>query len=108
MGTVSNFSPGPRSHVGWGFSLTVNFPVRDDLPCSGYLLDLSLHRRSYARHHLEYGALELSLRRGGARLAISLYSFARFQSVFAALPNPLILAGCGKCRPPLGMGSMLC
>jgi hypothetical protein len=57
MGTVSNCSPGPRSHVGWGFSLTVNFSVRDDLPCSGYLLDLSLHRRSYARHHLEYEAL---------------------------------------------------
>ena len=31
--------------------------MRDDLPCSGYLLDLSLHRRSYVRHHLEYGAL---------------------------------------------------
>jgi hypothetical protein len=44
--------------IGRGFSvLMVNFPVRDDLSCGGYLLDLSLHRRSHARHSLGYGAI---------------------------------------------------
>jgi hypothetical protein len=60
--------------------LTVNFPVRDDLPCGGYLLDLSLHRHSYARHHLGYGAMTAGAfhcgghcckARGGPALAIA-------------------------------------
>jgi hypothetical protein len=36
--------------------------VRDDLQCGGYLLDLSLYRRSHARHTLGYGAIVRSRR----------------------------------------------
>jgi hypothetical protein len=56
---VQNLAPASFRNSGRGFSLlTINLPVRDDLQCGSYLLDLSLHRRSHARHCLGYGALD--------------------------------------------------
>ena len=55
---VQNLAPASFRNSGRGFSvLTINLPVRDDLQCGGYLLDLSLHRRSYAQYPLGDGAL---------------------------------------------------